>query len=74
MFFVPLCAGTLLIYAFYAMMLYFNSGGFTPGELTGLANCALVVLALSLLLYGVYRFTLGRVCAALSIRPSPRRR
>lgn len=73
-FFVPLCAGTLLIYAFYAMMLYFNSGSFTPGELTGLANCALVVLALSLLLYGVYRFTLSRVCAALSIRPSPRRR
>ena len=30
MFFVPLCTGTLLIYAFFAMILYFNSGSFTP--------------------------------------------
>ena len=35
-FFVPLCTGTLLIYAFFAMILYFNSGSFTPGELAGL--------------------------------------
>ena len=73
-FFVPLCTGTLLIYAFFAMILYFNSGSFTPGELAGLANCALVVLVLSLFLYGMYRFTLGRVCSALSIRSSSRPR
>ena len=70
----PLCTGTLLIYAFFAMILYFNSGSFTPGELAGLANCALVVLVLSLFLYGMYRFTLGRVCSALSIRSSSRPR
>ena len=64
----------LLIYAFFAMILYFNSGSFTPGELAGLANCALVVLVLSLFLYGMYRFTLGRVCSALSIRSSSRPR
>ena len=41
------------------MILYFNSGSFTPGELAGLANCALVVLVLSLFLYGMYRSTPG---------------
>ena len=71
---VDLQTGTLLIYAFFAMILYFNSGSFTPGELAGLANCALVVLVLSLFLYGMYRFTLGRVCSALSIRSSSRPR
>lgn len=71
-FFVPLCTGTLLIYAFFAMILYFNSGSFTPGELAGLANCALVVLVLSLFLYGMLPLHPGPGYApALSHGPLP---
>lgn len=69
-FLVPALVGTALIYAFYAMIMYFNGdpAGITTGEAAGLANCLLLIGAVSAVLYGVYRVTLGKVCGALSIR------
>lgn len=40
----------------------------TDAEIAGLLACLGVIAAASLLLYGVYRLTLNRVCAALDIR------
>lgn len=67
-FLVPALTGTVLIYAFYAMILYFNDNRYTVQELAGMGVCLLLVAAVSLLLYAFYRFTLKRVCAALDIR------
>jgi len=64
---VPAVVGTTVICAFYAMILYCNDNRFTPGELAGMGTCAVVIVALSLALYGVYRFTRKRVCRSLSI-------
>lgn len=66
-FLVPAIVGTLIIAAFYTMIMYFNDNRFTPGELAGMGSCAAVVVALSLLLYGVYRFTRKSVCHSLGI-------
>lgn len=64
---VPAMVGTTVICAFYAMIMYCNDNRFTPGELAGMGTCAVVIAALSLVLYGVYRFTRKRVCRSLSI-------
>lgn len=66
-FLVPAIVGTLIIAAFYTMIMYFNDNRFTPGELAGMGACAAVVVALSLMLYGVYRFTKKSVCHSLGI-------
>lgn len=66
-FLVPAIVGTGVISAFYAMIMYFNDNRFTPGEIAGMGTCAAVVAALSLVLYGVYRFTRRSVCRSLGI-------
>ncbi len=66
-FFVPAIVGTTLIFAFYAMIMYFNDNRFTPGELTGMATCVMVIVLMSFVLYGVYRFTRKSVCRKLGI-------
>lgn len=65
-FLVPALVGTVLIYAFYTMIMYFNGdpAGITASEGMGMAACLAVVAAVSLLLYGVYRLTLRKVCRA----------
>lgn len=65
---VPAMVGTAVISAFYTMILYFNDNRFTPGELAGMGTCAIVIALLSLVLYGVYRFTRASVCQSLGIR------
>lgn len=64
---VPAITGTGVIYAFYAMILYANDGRLSPNELAGMGACLLLILAISLLMYAVYRLTLKRVCRALNI-------
>lgn len=67
-FFTPILTGTLIIYAFYMMIMFFNDGGhFSTGEIAGLLNCLILIGAVSLCLYLVYRFTLGKVCGLLGI-------
>lgn len=66
-FLVPALVGTTIICAFYIMILYFNDDRFTPGEVAGMGTCAVVIAVLSLVLYGVYCFTLHCVCRRLGI-------
>lgn len=66
-FFVPAITGTTLIYAFYAMILYFNDNQITATERAGLVSCLLLVAACSICLWGIYRITLRRVCRTLGI-------
>ena len=65
-FLVPALVGTALIYAFYAMIMYFNGdpAGITASEGMGMAACLVVVAVVSLVLYGVYRLTLHKACRA----------
>lgn len=67
-FFVPAFAGTGLIYAFYFMIMFFNDNRLTNQELAGMLACLLLVAAISLLMYLVYRLTLKKVCTALNIK------
>lgn len=64
---VPAITGTGVIYAFYAMIMAANDGRLTLNELAGMGACLLLILAVSLLLYAVYRLTLKQVCRALNI-------
>ncbi len=65
---VPVVVGTTLMYALYAMIMYFNDGGiFTDAEVAGLGNCALLVAVLSAGLYGFYRLTLRQTYKVLKL-------
>ena len=66
-FLVPAVTGTTLIYAFYAMIMYFNDNRLTETEIAGMLVCLGVIAAASALLYGVYRLTLKKVCGALAV-------
>ena len=66
-FLVPMLTGTALIYAFYTMIMYFNDNRLTMGEVAGLGSCLLLIIAVSALLYGVYRLTRRSVCRRLGI-------
>jgi len=67
-FLVPAVTGTAVIYAFYTLILYANDGRVTANEVMGMLVCIGMGAALSALLYGAYRVTLGKVCGALEIR------
>lgn len=66
-FLVPALVGSGLIFAFYSMIMYFNDNLFTVGEIAGMMSCAAVVVVVSAILYGVYRFTRRSVCRGLGI-------
>ena len=68
-FLVPILTGTTVIYAFYAMIMYFNGdpAAITQSEAAGLLSCLAVIAAVSLLLWAVYRVTLKSVCRAIGI-------
>lgn len=66
-FFTPVLTGTLIISFFYGLILISNDGRFSASEAMGSLNCLLVIGSVSALLYGVYRFTLARVCKTLRI-------
>ena len=71
-FFTPILVGTLLIYGFYCLIMYFNGDPpqITASEAAGLAASLCVIAAVSALLYAVYRLTLSQVCKQLSVRRS----
>ena len=61
----PILVGTILIYAFYTLIMVGNGSpaGISPSEGAGMLVCLSVIAVISLLLYGVYRLTLKKVCA-----------
>ena len=65
---VPGFVGTLLIYIFYSMIMFFNDNRMTQSEISGLINCLFVVLGMSALIWAFYRFTLHRVCGMLNVK------
>lgn len=70
---VPALLGTLLIFAYFLMILYFNDGMFTQSEGIALLVCMGIVLIMSLILWAFSRFTLRRVCGMLEIKKEARR-
>lgn len=67
-FLVPALVGTIAISAFYTLILYFNDGGrLSPSELMGMGICGGMLIVLSLILYGVYRFTYRQTLRQLKI-------
>lgn len=67
-YFTPIFAGTIIIYALYMIIMYFNDGGsFSRSEIAGMANCLIVIAGVSAVLYAVYRLTLRKVCSMLAI-------
>lgn len=49
------------------MIMYFNDNRLTTGEVAGLGICLLLIAAVSVVLYGVYRLTRRSVCRKLGI-------
>lgn len=65
---VPIFVGTLLIFGFYTLILYGNGeGGITQSEWASLGSCLLVVAAVSVLLYALYRVTLRSAYKELNL-------
>ena len=64
---VPVTIGTVAIFALFTLIMFGNSGAIEPGELLGLGIDVGLIAAISLLVWGVYRFTLKKVCRALGI-------
>lgn len=67
----PILVGTVLVYAFYTLMMYGNGdpAGINALEGAGMLACLAVVGVVSVLLYLVYRLTLRKVCAVTIDRP-----
>ncbi|MGE4483667.1 MAG: FtsX-like permease family protein [Oscillospiraceae bacterium] len=70
---VPGFVGTLLIYIFYSMIMFFNDSRMTPSEISGMINCLCVVLGMSAVIWAFYRFTLNKVCGMLNVKASIKR-
>lgn len=64
---IPTLVGTTVIYAFNALIVYANDGNVLAGEWAGLVACLGVVAALSAVIYGGYRLSLGKVCRVLKL-------
>ena len=77
----PILVGTVLVYAFYTLMMYGNGdpAGINALEGAGMLACLAVVGVVSVLLYLVYRLTLRKKCVRLPLtgpgreRPHPSR-
>lgn len=67
-FVTPAVLGTTIIFAFYSMIMFFNDSRFTTSELVGLGACMLVIAAISVVLWGVYRMTRRKVYRVLQLR------
>lgn len=65
---MPSLIGTLLICAFYVMILFVNDNQITPSEISSMKSCLVVVLAVSTGIWAFYRFTLHKVCVMLGIK------
>ena len=64
---VPAAAGIGLICIFYSMIMFFNDGRLSTGELAGLGSCLLLIAAVAAALWGVYRLAVRSVFKALDL-------
>lgn len=64
---VPTAAGIGLMYAFYGMIMFFNDGSFTAGELAGLVSCLGLAAAVAAALWCVYRLAVRGVFRVLGL-------
>lgn len=64
---VPAAAGIGLIYIFHSMIMFFNDGRLSTGELAGLGSCILLIAAVAAALWGVYRLAVRSVFKALDL-------
>lgn len=69
----PFIIGSLLIFAFYVMILYFNSNSFTASELYGLGINLILIVVTSAVVYLFYRLTLRKILRMLGIHNKTRR-
>ena len=65
---VPATVGAIAILFFFTLILYANDGCFSPGEITGLLYCILILAVLSLILWACCRFTLRSCFNTLQLR------
>lgn len=70
---MPSLIGTLLICAFYVIILFANDNQITLSEISGMMSCLLAVLGISAGIWAFYRFTLRKVCAMLNIKAFEKR-
>lgn len=66
-FFTPAIIGTTIIFAFYMMIMFFNDNRLSIEEIAGAAACTVLIFIISIIFYGIYRFTLKKVCTVLNI-------
>lgn len=66
-FVTPAIIGTAIIFAFYIMIMFFNDNRLSVQEIIGVVACAVLVFIISVVFYGIYRFTLRKVCTVLDI-------
>lgn len=67
-YFTPVAAGTVIICVLYMVIIYFNDNQFSGSEIAGMGSCLLVIAVVSALIYGIYRFTLHKICRMMAIR------
>lgn len=64
---IPIAVGSVLMFLFYTMMLYFNSNSLSPSELATMGICLGFVAVVSGLVWAFYRFTLRKTCQLLKL-------
>ena len=57
----------IFMYAFYGMIMFFNDGSFTAGELAGLGSCLGLAAAVAAALWCVYRLAVRGVFRVLGL-------
>ena len=70
-FFAPLFIGTLLILCFYTLLLMGNGGDgiIDASERLGFVICLMLVVAISMMFYGLYKMTIKKTWNTLKIAP-----
>lgn len=63
----PTLIGTIVIVAFYTMILYSNDGQFTEQEFIGFGISMGVVIVMSAIIYVLYKLSFKKTCKILNI-------
>ncbi|MGN1414317.1 MAG: FtsX-like permease family protein [Anaerovoracaceae bacterium] len=66
-FVVPSAVGTSVMYLLYGLIMYANDNQISVNEITGMVVCLMVVFAVAMVIYLVYRLTLRQMCRMLNI-------